>query len=33
VGFCFQRPIHFFRVFPYFYYKFLLVIYRLTGRG
>jgi N-acetylglucosaminyldiphosphoundecaprenol N-acetyl-beta-D-mannosaminyltransferase len=29
MGFCFRHPLRFFRIFSYFYYKFLLVIYRL----
>jgi N-acetylglucosaminyldiphosphoundecaprenol N-acetyl-beta-D-mannosaminyltransferase len=29
IGFCLRHPLYFFRIFPYFYYKFLLVIYRL----
>jgi N-acetylglucosaminyldiphosphoundecaprenol N-acetyl-beta-D-mannosaminyltransferase len=29
VGFCFQNPIRFFRVFPYIYYKFLLLANKL----
>jgi N-acetylglucosaminyldiphosphoundecaprenol N-acetyl-beta-D-mannosaminyltransferase len=33
VGFCFQRPLKIFRVFPYFYYKFLLLIYKLFVRN
>jgi N-acetylglucosaminyldiphosphoundecaprenol N-acetyl-beta-D-mannosaminyltransferase len=32
MGFCFRHPLRFFRIFPYFYYKFLLVIYRLFVR-
>jgi N-acetylglucosaminyldiphosphoundecaprenol N-acetyl-beta-D-mannosaminyltransferase len=32
VGYCFQKPIRFLRVFPYMYYKILLVIYRLFLR-
>jgi N-acetylglucosaminyldiphosphoundecaprenol N-acetyl-beta-D-mannosaminyltransferase len=32
IGFCFHHPLRFFRVFPYFYYKILLVIYRLFKR-
>ncbi|GHU59051.1 UDP-N-acetyl-D-mannosamine transferase [Spirochaetia bacterium] len=31
IGFCFQRPLRFFRIFPYCYYKFLLLMYRLFG--
>ncbi|MDR3248355.1 MAG: WecB/TagA/CpsF family glycosyltransferase [Treponema sp.] len=30
IGFCFQRPLRFFRVFLYFYYKLLLLIHRLS---
>jgi N-acetylglucosaminyldiphosphoundecaprenol N-acetyl-beta-D-mannosaminyltransferase len=33
IGFCFQRPLRFFRIFLYFYYKLLLLIYRLFNRG
>jgi len=33
IGYCFQKPIRFFRIFPYFYYKILLIIYRLFVRG
>jgi N-acetylglucosaminyldiphosphoundecaprenol N-acetyl-beta-D-mannosaminyltransferase len=29
IGYCFQNPLKFFRVFPYFYYKLLLLFYRL----
>lgn len=29
IGYCFQRPLKFFRLFPYFYYKLLLLFYRL----
>jgi len=29
IGYCFQKPHKFFRVFPYIYYKILLVVYRL----
>jgi N-acetylglucosaminyldiphosphoundecaprenol N-acetyl-beta-D-mannosaminyltransferase len=29
LGYCFQNPLKFFRIFPYFYYKFLLLVYRL----
>ena len=29
VGFCFRNPLRIFKIFPYFYYKFLLLIYRL----
>jgi N-acetylglucosaminyldiphosphoundecaprenol N-acetyl-beta-D-mannosaminyltransferase len=29
IGFCFRRPYRLFRIFPYFYYNVLLVIYRL----
>jgi N-acetylglucosaminyldiphosphoundecaprenol N-acetyl-beta-D-mannosaminyltransferase len=32
IGFCFQRPLRFFRIFPYCYYKMLLVIYKLFNR-
>lgn len=33
IGFCFQKPWRFFRIFPYFYYKFLLCIYRVFNLG
>jgi len=33
IGFCFQRPFRFFRIFSYFYYKILLVIYRLFKKN
>ena len=29
IGYCFQKPIKFFRLFPYMYYKLLLLIYKL----
>jgi N-acetylglucosaminyldiphosphoundecaprenol N-acetyl-beta-D-mannosaminyltransferase len=29
IGYCFQNPVKFFRLFPYFRYKFLLLIYKL----
>jgi len=29
IGYCFQNPFKFFRIFPYFYYKFMLLIYKL----
>ena len=29
IGYCFQSPIKFFRIFPYIYYKLLLLIYKL----
>lgn len=29
IGYCFQNPLKFLRLFPYFYYKLLLVVYRL----
>jgi N-acetylglucosaminyldiphosphoundecaprenol N-acetyl-beta-D-mannosaminyltransferase len=29
IGYCFQRPLRFFRIFPYIYYKLLLLTYRL----
>ncbi|MDR2482902.1 MAG: WecB/TagA/CpsF family glycosyltransferase [Treponema sp.] len=32
IGFCFQKPLRLFRIFPYFYYKLLLVLYRLFKR-
>jgi N-acetylglucosaminyldiphosphoundecaprenol N-acetyl-beta-D-mannosaminyltransferase len=31
-GYCFQNPLKFFRVFPYFYYKLLLLGHRLFVR-
>jgi N-acetylglucosaminyldiphosphoundecaprenol N-acetyl-beta-D-mannosaminyltransferase len=33
IGYCFQHPLRFFRIFPYFYYKILLVIYRLFKKN
>jgi N-acetylglucosaminyldiphosphoundecaprenol N-acetyl-beta-D-mannosaminyltransferase len=32
IGYCFQNPLRFFRIFPYFYYKLLLVVYRIFKR-
>jgi N-acetylglucosaminyldiphosphoundecaprenol N-acetyl-beta-D-mannosaminyltransferase len=32
VGYCFHNPIKFFRLFPYIYYKILLLIYKLFVR-
>ncbi|MFP3042023.1 WecB/TagA/CpsF family glycosyltransferase [Treponema primitia] len=32
-GYCFQRPLRFFRIFPYFYYKILLLIYRVFKKN
>jgi N-acetylglucosaminyldiphosphoundecaprenol N-acetyl-beta-D-mannosaminyltransferase len=29
VGYCFQSPLKFFRVFPYFYYKIILLCHKL----
>ena len=29
IGYCFQNPAKFFRIFPYMYYKFLLLIYKI----
>jgi N-acetylglucosaminyldiphosphoundecaprenol N-acetyl-beta-D-mannosaminyltransferase len=29
IGLCFQNPVRIFRLFPYFYYKFLLILYRI----
>jgi N-acetylglucosaminyldiphosphoundecaprenol N-acetyl-beta-D-mannosaminyltransferase len=29
IGYCFQNPLRFFRIFPYFYYKMLLLCYKL----
>jgi N-acetylglucosaminyldiphosphoundecaprenol N-acetyl-beta-D-mannosaminyltransferase len=28
-GYCFQHPLRFFRIFPYFWYKILLLVYRI----
>ncbi|GHV30558.1 UDP-N-acetyl-D-mannosamine transferase [Spirochaetia bacterium] len=28
-GYCFQHPLYFFRIFPYFWYKILLLVYRV----
>jgi N-acetylglucosaminyldiphosphoundecaprenol N-acetyl-beta-D-mannosaminyltransferase len=33
VGYCFQNPLKFFRVFPYFYYKLLLLSHKLFVRS
>jgi N-acetylglucosaminyldiphosphoundecaprenol N-acetyl-beta-D-mannosaminyltransferase len=33
IGFCFQKPWRCLRIFPYFYYKFLLFIYKLFNLG
>jgi N-acetylglucosaminyldiphosphoundecaprenol N-acetyl-beta-D-mannosaminyltransferase len=33
IGFCFQNPLRFFRIFPYFYYKMLLLVYRIFNRN
>jgi N-acetylglucosaminyldiphosphoundecaprenol N-acetyl-beta-D-mannosaminyltransferase len=33
VGYCIQRPLRFFRIFPYFYYKVLLLTYRLFKKN
>ncbi|MDR0628381.1 MAG: WecB/TagA/CpsF family glycosyltransferase [Treponema sp.] len=33
IGFCLQKPIRVFKVFPYLYYKSLLLVYRLFKRG
>lgn len=33
VGFCIRNPLRGFRIFPYFWYKFLLVFYKLFQRG
>jgi N-acetylglucosaminyldiphosphoundecaprenol N-acetyl-beta-D-mannosaminyltransferase len=33
IGYCFQRPLRFFRIFPYFYYKILLLIYRVFKKN
>ena len=32
IGYCFQNPFKFFRIFPYFYYKVMLLIYKLFIR-
>jgi N-acetylglucosaminyldiphosphoundecaprenol N-acetyl-beta-D-mannosaminyltransferase len=32
IAYCFQNPLRFFRIFPYFYYKLLLLVYRLFKR-
>ncbi|MDR1248745.1 MAG: WecB/TagA/CpsF family glycosyltransferase [Treponema sp.] len=32
-GYCWQNPLHFFRIFPYFYYKLLLLIYRVFKKS
>jgi N-acetylglucosaminyldiphosphoundecaprenol N-acetyl-beta-D-mannosaminyltransferase len=32
LGYCFSNPLKFFRIFPYFRYKFLLVIYKIFGK-
>jgi N-acetylglucosaminyldiphosphoundecaprenol N-acetyl-beta-D-mannosaminyltransferase len=32
VGFCFKNPLRLFRIFPYLYYKFLLLIYKIFGK-
>ena len=32
IGFCFRNPLKFFRIFPYFRYKFLLLFYKLFRR-
>jgi N-acetylglucosaminyldiphosphoundecaprenol N-acetyl-beta-D-mannosaminyltransferase len=33
IGFCFQKPWRFFRIFPYMYYKLILLIYRIFKLG
>jgi N-acetylglucosaminyldiphosphoundecaprenol N-acetyl-beta-D-mannosaminyltransferase len=33
IGYCFQKPIKFLRIFPYFHYKLLLLIYKLFIRN
>ena len=33
IGYCFQNPLKFFRVFPYFYYKLMLLIYKIFVRN
>jgi N-acetylglucosaminyldiphosphoundecaprenol N-acetyl-beta-D-mannosaminyltransferase len=32
-GYCFQHPLHFFRLFPYIYYRILLLVYRLGKKN
>jgi N-acetylglucosaminyldiphosphoundecaprenol N-acetyl-beta-D-mannosaminyltransferase len=32
-GYCFQHPLHFFRLFPYIYYRILLLVYRLFKKN
>jgi N-acetylglucosaminyldiphosphoundecaprenol N-acetyl-beta-D-mannosaminyltransferase len=32
IGFCFQKPVRFFRIFPYIRYKFLLLAYKLFDK-
>ena len=32
IGYCFQKPLKFFRIFPYFYYNLLLLIYKIFFR-
>ncbi|MDR1837951.1 MAG: WecB/TagA/CpsF family glycosyltransferase [Treponema sp.] len=33
IGYCFQKPLRFFRIFPYIYYKLLLLVYKLSRRS
>jgi N-acetylglucosaminyldiphosphoundecaprenol N-acetyl-beta-D-mannosaminyltransferase len=33
IGYCFQNPFKFFRIFPYFYYKLMLLIYKIFVRN
>jgi len=33
IGYCFQKPYKFFRIFPYIYYKLLLLFYKLSGKS
>jgi len=33
IGYCFQKPVKFFRIFPYIYYKILLLIYKLFNKN
>ena len=33
IGYCFQNPFKFFRIFPYFYYKVMLLIYKIFFRN
>jgi len=33
IGYCFQKPYKFFRLFPYLYYKILLLVYKIKSRS